>query len=57
MSPHGIVKAKNRYHCEEGLVQRPLKVFIGVEMEGITGIIHWDEATGSAATIQSLSDR
>ena len=26
-------------------MKRPLKVFINVDMEGITGITHWDEAT------------
>ena len=26
-------------------MKRPLKVFIGVEMEGIPGIIHWEQAT------------
>jgi D-amino peptidase len=26
-------------------MKRPLKVFLSFDMEGITGITHWDEAT------------
>jgi len=32
--------------------QKDLKVFISVDMEGITGVVHWDETGGSSGTYQ-----